>query len=106
MTVHSLRVNLGERSYDILVTAADLAGAGPFARQRAQGSTVLVVTDDNVVQHAVRVSDVLSQVGFRTTLAVRPAGEARKSLEVARALYDRLLDLPADRRTLIVAVGG
>src|SRR5205807_10099339 len=35
-----------------------------------------------------------------------PSGEGQKSLEVARELYDVLIDLPADRRTLIVAVGG
>jgi 3-dehydroquinate synthase len=103
---HSLRVNLGERSYDIVVTDHDLAGLGPFARQRARGASALVVTDDNVVPHAVKAGDVLGQAGYRVALAVRPAGEAQKSLEVASALYDRLVDLPADRRTLIVAVGG
>src|SRR5207245_3055283 len=36
----------------------------------------------------------------------RPSGEGQKSLEVARELYDALIDLPADRRTLVVAVGG
>src|SRR5205807_6835127 len=35
-----------------------------------------------------------------------PSGEGQKSLEVARELYDALIDLPADRRTLVVAVGG
>jgi 3-dehydroquinate synthase len=37
---------------------------------------------------------------------VLPPGEAQKSLATAAALYDRLADAHADRRTLIVAVGG
>src|SRR5205807_6162006 len=44
--------------------------------------------------------------GFHARIAIRAAGEAQKSLESAAQLYDALLELPADRRTLIVAVGG
>jgi 3-dehydroquinate synthase len=101
-----LRVHLGERSYDILITGNDLPGIGPFARERARGKIALIVTDDNVVAHAVKIGDILSEVGFRTSLAVRPSGEAQKCLDVAAALYDRLHDLHADRHTLVVAVGG
>ena len=35
-----------------------------------------------------------------------PPGEAQKALAVAARLYDRLADLNADRKTLVVAVGG
>lgn len=102
----SLRVNLGPRSYDIVVTTNDRAGLGSFARQRSPGTAALVITDAHVSQHADAVKQVLEQAGFKTSVAVRPAGEAQKSLDVAAALYDGLLDLPADRKTLVVAVGG
>src|SRR4051812_27714536 len=103
---HSLRVHLAERSYDIVITGDALADVGPFARRRAKGSSALVVTDANVEPHARQVQESLTAAGFRTGLAVRPAGEGQKSLAVAETLYDALLDLPADRRTLVVAVGG
>jgi 3-dehydroquinate synthase len=106
MLAHSLRVNLGERSYDIAITDHDLAAVGPFARARVQGSSALVVTDANAAPHAQAVEGSLARADFRTGLVVRQAGEAQKSLESARALYDQLIDLPADRRTLVVAVGG
>jgi 3-dehydroquinate synthase len=48
----------------------------------------------------------LTAAGVQTRLVVRPAGEAQKTLESAAQLYDALFDLPADRRTLVVAVGG
>jgi 3-dehydroquinate synthase len=102
----ALRVNLGDRSYDIVVTTNDGAGVGPFACQRSQGSSALVITDENVVAHAHAVRQALAQAGFSSGLAVRPAGEAQKALNVAAELYGALLDLPADRKSLVVAVGG
>jgi 3-dehydroquinate synthase len=104
--MHSLCVKLGPRSYDIVVTTNDRAAVGPFARQRSQGSMALIVTDENVTVHAAVVQQALVQSGFKTTLTARPAGEAQKSLAVAASLYDALIDLPADRKTLVVAVGG
>jgi len=106
MNDSTLRVQLGERSYDILVTCDSLAQLGAFARARTRAASSLVVTDENVKPHANQVRASLDAAGFRTALAVRPAGEAQKSLDVAAQLYDTLINLPADRRTLVVAVGG
>jgi 3-dehydroquinate synthase len=101
-----LRVPLSERGYDIVVTNDALPLVGEFARERSKGKTALVVTDANVRGHAVAVQQSLNAAGFRTALQVHPAGEAQKSLVSAAQLYDALVDLPADRRTLVVAVGG
>ncbi len=106
MNPHSLRVNLAERSYDIVITADALAQAGAFARQRSNAQTALIVADANTKAHAIPVQQSLDAAGFRTALTVRPAGESQKSLASAAELYDALIDLPADRRTLVVAVGG
>ncbi len=103
----SLRVNLGERSYDIAVTSGDPAGLGPFARDRARGGRLaLVVSDANVTPHARAAADALNAAGFRATVETLAPGEAQKSLTVASGLYDRLAEMHADRRTLVVAVGG
>jgi 3-dehydroquinate synthase len=102
----TLRVNLGERSYDIVVTGNSLHQLGAFARQRSKGTTAIIVTDENAKVHAQPIQQSLNANGFRTSLTIRPSGEGQKSLESAAQLYDALLDLPADRRTLVVAVGG
>src|SRR5262249_50307363 len=104
--MHSLRVNLGPRSYDIGVTTNEPAGLGLFARQRSQGAAAIIVTAGTVKAHAGTVEQALTKVGFKTAVVARPAGESQKSLAVAAALYDSLIDLPADRKTLIVASGG
>jgi 3-dehydroquinate synthase len=106
MSPPAVRVHLGERSYDIAIRAGELHGIGPFARDRSKGTSALVVTDVHVVSHADTVRQALEEAGFRTGLALRPAGEGQKSLDVARELYDVLIDLPADRHTLVAAVGG
>src|SRR5262245_52873900 len=102
----SVRVELGPRSYDIAVTTGDLAGVGPFARQRCPGTLACVVTDEHVVPHAAEVSAALAAVGFAPMTVILQPGEEHKSMAVAAQIFDRLADAQADRRTLVVAVGG
>ena len=102
----SVHVNLAERSYDIAVTSGDPVGLGPFARARARGQLAFLVSDTNVATHAATAATALNTAGFQTGQAILPPGEAQKSLTVASGLYDRLAEVHADRRTLVVAVGG
>jgi 3-dehydroquinate synthase len=106
MTPINVRVDLAERGYDITITTNDPAGLGAFARRCSKGAPAFLITDENVVPHANAASAALSGVGFRTSMAILPAGESQKALPVASSLYDRLLDAHADRKTLVVAVGG
>jgi 3-dehydroquinate synthase len=102
----TVRVNLGPRSYDIAVVSGDRTGVGPFARQRAAGNGAFIVTDQNVERHAESTRSALEAAGFRARIAVLPPGEPLKCLAAAADLYDRLAEAQADRKTLIVAVGG
>ena len=111
-TVH---VQLAERSYDIVISSGRLHGAAGAvdewcrrrdARQTARRSA-LIVTDENVhATHATTVRTALSDRQWVCETAVLPAGETTKSLAQASALYDRLIDLQADRHTVVAAVGG
>jgi 3-dehydroquinate synthase len=102
----TLRVRLKERSYPIRVTSGNLAAFGPIARSLSSATNAFLVTDINVAKHAKGVGAALSSNGFRVTECVLAAGEDQKCLTTASYLYDRLADLPADRKTPIVAVGG
>jgi 3-dehydroquinate synthase len=106
MNAEVVRVNLGPRSYDIAVVCGDAPGLGSFARQRAAGRRAFLVTDENVRAFAEGAARSLAAADFRTATAVLPAGETHKSLGTAGQLYDRLADLPADRQTVVAAVGG
>ncbi len=102
----TVRVELGPRGYDVRVTSGDAQGVGPFARQRCVGTLAFVVGDENVRALTESVRAALQAAGFRTTTALLPPGERQKSLATAATLYDRLADFGADRKTLVVAVGG
>src|SRR5215216_3520066 len=105
--MHTVRVNLGPRAYDIALTTADPAGVGPFARSCLPKSKLaLVVCDANTERHGRSVEASLNGAGFRTALAAVPAGENSKSLAEASRLYDALYEAAADRQTAVVAVGG
>ncbi len=105
--METVRVNLGPRSYDIALSHGNPNGVGPFARATAtKSATALVVTDENVEAHAEAVATSLSSVGIRPALTVVQAGEETKSLAWLSELYDELAEIPADRQTLVVAVGG
>jgi 3-dehydroquinate synthase len=105
--MHTVRVNLGPRSYDVALAVGDPAGLGPFARALLPNTQLaLVVTDSNTEPHGRRAEAALRGAGFRTGLATVPAGEESKSQAELSRLYDALYDLAADRRTAVVAVGG
>jgi 3-dehydroquinate synthase len=104
--MHTVRVNLGPRAYDIAV-ASDSAGFGAFARQCLPASTAaLIVGDTNVERHVQTAREQLTSAGFRVETSLIPAGEPSKNLFTAAFQYDRLADMAADRRTAVVAVGG
>src|SRR2546422_307014 len=106
MNDQTLRVQLGERSYDILVARDSLHRFGAFARDRSKATSALVVGDLNTHVHAHAVTQRLAESGFGTRVRYLPPGETQKSLASAAELYDHLVNMGADRRTLVVAVGG
>jgi 3-dehydroquinate synthase len=102
-----VRVNLGQRSYDIEIGAGNLAQTGQFLTERETVSHVVVITDEHVEKpHAQQVADCMADASATVDLIVVEPGEQSKSLEMAAVLWERLLQLGADRKTVIVAVGG
>ncbi|MBK8433977.1 MAG: 3-dehydroquinate synthase [Chloroflexi bacterium] len=66
---------------------------------------VALVMDENVAP--LYGALVAEAIGRERVLAVTvPAGEAHKTLETVRDIYDKLLDARLDRQTTILAVGG
>ena len=100
-------VNLAERSYDIEIGSGNLPGAAEFFGARVPLKHVVVVTDGNVAaSHAPTVVDSLEQAGTRVDLVIVEPGETTKSIENADRLWQRLLEVGADRSSSVVAVGG
>jgi len=102
-----VRVNLGPRSYDIVVDSGNLSHLGRFVQQRGRVTHAVIITDSNVAQHHAAVAaESLRGEGVRVEVITLEPGESAKSVAKADALWNSLAQGKADRRTLVVAVGG
>ncbi len=107
LPTQTVRVDLAERGYDIEIGSGNLPRSGPLLASRGPVSHAIIITDENVQEpYAFRVAESL--VGEKidvAVVAVKP-GEQSKAIEVAAGLWEGLLELNADRQTVVVAVGG
>lgn len=109
---HMVAVNLGERSYHIFVKAGALASVGTeMARHLAPDGVgdrlALVVTSPEIdALYGDTLRQSLTAAGFRVATANVPPGEDTKSLAHLETLYAALHAEAADRRTVVVALGG
>jgi 3-dehydroquinate synthase len=105
--IQTVRVSLAERSYDIEIGSGNLAHVGPLLCGLGKVSHAVVITDRNVQEpHAMRVAESLTGQSVRVDVVAVEPGEPSKSVDVAAGLWEGLLELGADRRTVVVAVGG
>lgn len=103
--MHSLNVDLGERSYPILIGSGLLKNS-QFYQQAIRGKQVLVVTNETIAP--LYLEAVLQGLaGFDKVHSVQlPDGEAFKTLDTLNRIFDSLLEHRHDRTTTIVALGG
>jgi 3-dehydroquinate synthase len=103
---HTLKVDLGSRSYPIHIGEGLIARADAFAPHVA-GRTAFVVTNERVAPlHAARLESALAAAGARTHRIVLADGEQFKTWETLNRIFDALLEAKADRRSVLVALGG
>jgi 3-dehydroquinate synthase len=110
-----VHVSLADRSYEIAIVTAALNSLPELAQTWLSGHgyrvgdapRALVVTDQQVKPlHGDRVAELLDEAGWQARLVALPAGEPTKSFAATQDLYDHLVDLRADRSTVVIAVGG
>ena len=100
-------VRLGPRTYEIHVGAGVLGDLGRLTGSRTTGRQAFLVTDTNVGPlMATKAEATLRSAGFSVATRTVPAGEATKSLRSASLLYDWLVEAKADRKAVVVALGG
>ena len=100
-------VDTGEERYPIWVGAGELARLPDRLRQLGLEGTVYLVADEAVMQaHGQRLVDALDASGYRGASYVVPPGESSKRLRVAEEIYRWLAESRAERRDVLVALGG
>ncbi len=99
-------VPLSAAAYEIRIAPGSLAGAGEFVTSQGEFSQVVIITDDNVeTPHARAVAEQVAEDHAAHMLVV-DAGEASKCTSTANALWERLLSIGIDRKSVVIAVGG
>ena len=106
-TIERLRVDLGDRAYDILVGPGLIERAGremlPLLRRRQ----AVVVSDEIVARHyLVPLRDSLSSAGIAHHTVLLPPGEETKGLHHFGKLAEDILAIGIERGTMLVALGG
>jgi 3-dehydroquinate synthase len=105
--IERLRVELGDRAYEILVGPKLIENAGreilPLLRRRQ----AVIVSDETVARHYLAaLRESLAEAGITHHAILLPPGEATKDLAHFGRLAEEILGFGVERGTMLVALGG
>ena len=105
--MNSVHVDLGDRSYEILVEPGLLSQTGERILAAGLKGRPAIITDTNVAPHYLeKVEASLADAGYETSTHVAEAGEASKSMTEVERLSRSLIQAGHDRSSFVVALGG
>ncbi|KAF0132959.1 MAG: aroB1 [Candidatus Saganbacteria bacterium] len=96
----NIKVNLKERSYEIIIGSGKLEELKEYVKNK---SRIIIITDYTV---GSLYGKKLQKTIKASSLIEIPPGEKYKSLSTAAAVYDKMIGLNAARDSLVVALGG
>ncbi len=105
--MNTVTVDLGQRSYDILIEEQLLDKAGScIAGLRPQATTAIVTNTTVAPLYAARLSAALTHSGIKTAVIELPDGEQFKTHDHLMHIYSSMLAAGLDRQSLLIALGG
>jgi 3-dehydroquinate synthase len=105
--MQTVKVDLGQRSYNIFVGEGILSTAGDLLKGAGIKAKVAVVTNPTVAQlYLDPVHDSLQSSGFEVVPVLIPDGEEYKTLSTLSTIFDRLISERFERQSCVVALGG
>ncbi len=103
----TLNLDLGPRSYDIVVGGGVLKDAGGLIAPLLAEPRVVVITDETVARHWLEPLEAsLGGAGLSHQAIVLEPGEQTKDYANAERLTGELLDARVERSTALIALGG
>ncbi|MEM1295284.1 MAG: 3-dehydroquinate synthase [Verrucomicrobiota bacterium] len=104
----TVQVELGDRSYDVIVGSALLGKMGAIVGGMSELSRrCAVVTEERVgALYGEWVVHSLQQAGIQAEIITVPPGESSKSMNVVTFICREMLKLGFDRKAFVVALGG
>ena len=108
MSFDTVRLDLGARSYDILVGDGVLRSSGNRIASVTGGKAPIVVTDVNVAKHHLNtLHETMSGAGISPgEPIILPAGEKTKDFAHFQGLMDEILGRGIERGAKLLALGG
>jgi 3-dehydroquinate synthase len=104
--VETVQIDLGERSYPIVIAQDVLAQAQTW-QALPKAAAALIVTNDVVAPlYLSAFKQALSSQYAQVHEVVLPDGEARKDWQTLNLIFDGLLTHGCDRKTVLFALGG
>ncbi|MBT5922917.1 MAG: 3-dehydroquinate synthase, partial [Cellvibrionales bacterium] len=97
-----LNVDLGERSYPIIIGSGLLSDAALLQQHIGDGQ-VLVVSNETIAP--LYLDALLNNTGAKDTITL-PDGEQFKQMATIETIFDRLMEKRHNRSTTLVALGG
>ena len=102
-----VRVDLGSRSYDILIGANLLSNAGGETLARLKCRKVAIITDANVGPlYLDALTESLQTDGIETCAMTLDPGEKTKRFDSLMAVTDFILEARIERSDAVIALGG
>ena len=106
-SLQTVRVELAERSYDILIGEGALAQAGARIAALAPGARTAIVTDGRVARlHLDALEASLKAAGVASFAVIVPPGEGSKSWHGVATVTDAIIGGRLERGDLVIALGG
>lgn len=107
MTMETLLLDLGSRSYPIDFGTGIIDGIGERMKQLGMRGQTAVVTNAVVAPLFLeRVKNSLETAGFPVLPILLPDGEVHKNVATLQIIFDRLLEHRMERSTILIALGG
>ena len=102
-----VNVDLGERSYEIIIGKDLLVSCAEFFARQDYSKKVLVITDQEVDKlYAAAFIKTLEMADFTVAKFVTVCGEDAKNLSWAEKIYTEAIKMQFDRKSPFVALGG
>ncbi len=103
----TIQVMLGDRSHPIRIQPGSLGDLGEAISKEFDQPRVVVITTPKIGEmHYGAVATGLARLHLEHSRIDVPERDRAKTLRVAGRVYDELLELGADRQTVLVGLGG
>ena len=99
-------IELGDRSYDILIGEDLLGNPQALDGLDFKGSGLIVTNETVAPLHEARLRHLIGPMHRRVDTVVLPDGEVHKTWQTLNLIFDALLANACDRKTVLYALGG